>query len=89
METNKVSLAHAFGLTTAILWVLCVIVVALFPVFSLTVTQSWMHGMDMTSMGGWYLSFNGIFFGGVAIVICAWITGFIFGWSLEFVSKKK
>ncbi|AKM79533.1 MAG: hypothetical protein UX85_C0010G0012 [Candidatus Beckwithbacteria bacterium GW2011_GWB1_47_15] len=88
MKLDKMVLANAFGLATAILWVVCSLMVALLPNFSWEVMRWWMHGMDVDAMGGWNLNLFNFLAGGLTLVITAWVTGYIFGWSWEKVSRK-
>lgn len=88
MKLEKQILANTFGLATAILWTGCSILVALSPRFTMAVTRWWMHGMDISVMGGWNLNFNNFLLGGIAMVASAWIAGWVFGWSWEKLSSK-
>jgi hypothetical protein len=88
MKYEKVILANAFALTTVVLWVLCTLVVAIFPDFSLSVTKWWMHGMNIFVMGSWNLDVTNVLFGGITLAISAWVTGYVLGWSFEIVGKK-
>jgi hypothetical protein len=88
VKLDKMVLANAFGLATVVLWTGCSILVALFPGFTMAVTRWWMHGMDISAMGDWNLNFNNFLLGGIAMIASAWITGWVFGWSWEKVSKK-
>lgn len=81
-------MAHAFALATGILWIVCSVIVWLFPSFSLQVTSWWMHGMDMSVMGGWNLSFGNFVWGGVTAVASAWGTGWVLVWSWEMVERS-
>lgn len=86
MKLEKNVLANAFALTTAILWTLCVLFVVLLPDFSTIIIKWWLHGMDITALGPWRLDLANFLLGGLALVISAWISGYIFGWAWEKVS---
>lgn len=88
MKLEKVTLANALALATAKLWVLCTLFVWLFPNFSITIIEWWMHGMSMQVMGDFNLTLNNFFLGGITLTVSVWITGYVFGWSWEKVSKK-
>jgi hypothetical protein len=83
---NKLALANAFGLTTAILWVLCSLFVFIFPELSLTVTEWMLHGLDLASLGAFNLTLSNFVLGGVSLVASAWVTGLVLGWSLEILA---
>lgn len=89
MKLDKMVLANAFGLATAILWTLCSAFVLLFPAFSTTISNWWMHGLDISVLGVWNLTVANFIWGGVTLVISAWITGWVFGWSWEMASKRQ
>lgn len=82
-------LANAFGLTTAIMWVLCALFVLIFPVFSWTVTGWWLMGADISGLSSYMLNWNNFIWGGLTLVVSMWVTGWVFGWSWEWLSKKR
>lgn len=83
MKLEKTVLANALALATAILWTLCTLFVVLLPDFSMTVVKWWMHGMDIAIMGSWSLDLANFLLGGLALVVSAWVSGYIFGWAWE------
>jgi len=85
MKLDKMVLANAFGLATAILWVVCSLMVALLPNFSWEVMRWWMHGMDLSVMGRWNLTISNFLLGGITAIASAWITGWILAWSWQTV----
>ena len=85
MKNNTMKFANAFALGMAVLWVLCSAVIWLLPSFSWTVTGWWMHGMDLSSMGGWNLTISNFLLGGITAIASAWITGWILAWSWQVV----
>ncbi len=87
MKLDKMVLANAFALATAVLWILCSAIVWLLPDFSMTVFKWWMHGMDV-GLGNWNLNLGNFVGGGVIAVISAWVSGWVFGWVWEMVSGK-
>jgi 2TM family of unknown function (DUF5676) len=89
MRTEKVVLANAFALTVAIVWVVCSLLIAVLPAFFLTVTTWWMHGLALSTMGTWNLTWGNFFLGGVTLVVAAWLSAYLFGWCWEIVSGKQ
>ena len=87
MKLIKNKLANTFALGTAILWIICSAIVWALPSFSIQVTSWWIHGIDLMT-ANWNLNLNNFIFGGITIVASAWVSGWIFGWSWEQVSKK-
>lgn len=89
MKLRKNNLANSLALATAILWVLCTGFVAVFPDFSHTVMQWWMHGMEVAKFN---LGWSNFVWGGLTITASFWVVGYVLGWSLEYVEqmgKKK
>ena len=89
MKKEKIVLANAFAFTVTILWVVCSLIVAVFPAFSLTVTSWWMHGEAPSAMGTWNLTWGNVFLGGVTLAVAAWLSAYLFGWCWEIVSGKQ
>lgn len=78
MKHNPVATANAVGITTAIVFVLCRILVGLFPDLSFAIAQSWLHGIQLTKLETWNLTFSSFLLGLVSSAITAWIIGYIF-----------
>ena len=83
MKSVSMRLANAFALAMIILWVICSAVVWLLPDLSWQITGWWMHGMNLSAMGYWNLTFSNFLLGGIAAVVSAWVTGYVLGWSWE------
>ena len=86
MKLEKMVIANASALSTAILWTICSIGVALMPDFVETVRGWMMHGAIMS--GSLEINFGSYLMGGISLVIMAWLWGWLFGWAWEYVSKK-
>lgn len=89
MKGKNLAIANALALTMAILWVLCGVVVLLLPDLSMTVVNSWMHGLDMRTMGEWNIMPGSFILGGLTAVGSSWVVGWIFGWSWDKVNGRK
>lgn len=88
MKNNKIIYANTFAVTVAFVWVICTLGVAFLPDLSLTMSKWFMHGLDMTVMGIWKVTLNGFILGGLVLIIFGWISGYVFGWSLDYFKKK-
>lgn len=86
---KKQEFARAFAMTAIVLWVLCVLFALILPGTFMTISRWWFHGLDMAPLGTFQVSFTSIVGGGVSAAIAAAIAGYIFGWSLETVNKRK
>ncbi|MEX1052327.1 MAG: DUF5676 family membrane protein [Patescibacteria group bacterium] len=81
-------IANAFALATGILWIICSLFIYLFPKFSLTVTNWWLHGMNIDELGPFALNWSNFIWGGVTLIISFWIIGYVLMWSIGFLNKK-
>ena len=85
-KADPMRLANTFALATVILWVLCSAFVWVLPDFSLQASQWMMHGVSLSAFN---INLNNILLGGVAWTVCAWITGWVLGWSWNFMGGKR
>ena len=88
MKTGKMVLANAFALTIGIAYVVCRLLVSLFPELFMQITKSWFHLIDLTRISGAELSLNLFVLGLISSVVSAWLFGYLLGWSIEYFSKK-
>lgn len=72
------AIPNALAVTTAIIFVVCRVLVGLFPDISFAVAQSWFHGIELGKAGAWNLSFVSFILGIISSTITAWIVGYIF-----------
>lgn len=86
MKLEKMVIANASALSTAILWTVCALGVALFPSLVETIREWIMH--SSVSTGPLEVTFASYLLGGLSLVIISWIWGYVFGWAWEYVSKK-
>jgi len=88
MKHDPTSTANALAVTGAILYVFCRIAVSLFPNLSISIAQSWFHGLEIGKTAGWSLSMGSFVLGLISITIAAWLTGFLFAKVYNYFSKK-
>ncbi len=88
MKHDPKATANAVGATTAIVFVACRVLVGLFPDLSFTIAQSWFHGIQLTKLDSWNLTFSSFVLGLVSSAITAWIIGYIFAKVYNFFVKK-
>jgi hypothetical protein len=86
MRKEKLVLANTFALAVAIIWVICSLLIALFPALTLAMTTWIMHGMALSA---WNLTWGNFILGGVTLVVAAWLSAYLFGWCWEIVSGKQ
>ena len=88
MKHSPVATANASALTVAVVYVVCRLLVGMFPEASLAVAKSWFHGIDISLISSWNLSFESFVLGIVTATIFAWGVGYLYGWGFEYFSKK-
>ena len=92
MQIEKTRFANALALTTLILWVLCSLIALSLPGFYMRTGGMWMHMnySNLANLGMWpMMTVNTVVFGGLTMVIAAWVTGYIFGWVYEWLGNRK
>lgn len=72
------AIPNALALTTAIIFVLCRILVGLFPDAFFAIAQSWFHGIELNKLGVWNLTMSSFILGIISSTVTAWIVGYIF-----------
>lgn len=75
---HPMATANAAGVTTAIVFVACRLLVGILPDFMFTVGQSWFHGIQLTQMGTWNLTTSAFILGLVSSSVFAWLVGYVF-----------
>ena len=84
---KSISFANAAAAVTGIVYVVCSLLVVVFPEFFKMVSQSWFHGIDIGLI--WTGSPRGNFLLGIiSAVIGMWLTGYAFAWLYNQFSKK-
>lgn len=89
MKTDKMVLANAFGLTIGTTYIVCRLLVSLFPELFMQITKSWFHLIDLTKISGNDLGFGLFVSGLLSSIVTAWLFGYLLGWSIEYFGKKK
>ncbi|OGK12167.1 hypothetical protein A3C98_04835 [Candidatus Roizmanbacteria bacterium RIFCSPHIGHO2_02_FULL_37_15] len=88
MKIDKVVLANAFALTMGITYIVCRLLVSLFPRLFMQITRSWFHLIDLTRISGADLGLELFILGLLSSIVSAWLFGYLLGWSIEYFSKK-
>lgn len=76
MDTKKTPLAVA--VYAEIIWIICLLFVALFPGFSKTIFQSWFHGVNLVSVWNVTITFSSVILGLVSIFVVTYILVWLF-----------
>lgn len=88
MKHNPMATANAAALTTTVVYVVCRLLVGLFPGAMMAVAKSWFHGFDITRIRAWNLTFESFVLGIVSATVFAWLVGYLYGASFEYFSRK-
>lgn len=78
--------ANAAAATTAVVYILCRILVAIVPNFMLVVARSWFHTVELQTRapGGMDVFIVGL----VSSTVFAWLAGFVFAYFYNMFVKK-
>jgi len=86
MKLNEIAWANASGVLVGIVYVFCSLAIALFPDLSLTIAQSWVHGIDFGVV--WTASPRGNFLLGLITAVgLSWVAGWIFAYLYNRLAK--
>lgn len=75
---HPMATANAAGVTTAVIFVACRLLVGVLPDFMFTVAQSWFHGVTLTRLDTWNLTTSAFILGLVSSTVFAWLVGYLF-----------
>ncbi|HLC94640.1 MAG TPA: DUF5676 family membrane protein [Patescibacteria group bacterium] len=87
MKSYLYTIPNALALTTAIIYVACRILVALFPDGFFAIGQSWFHGIVLNRLDTSSLTMTSFIVGLISSTIAAWIIGYIYAKAHEMFSK--
>lgn len=89
MKHEPIATANALAATIAIVFVVCRILVSLFPDLMFTIAQSWLHGVELAKLSSWDLTAQSFVLGLVSATVSAWLVGYLFASILSSLAKKK
>ncbi len=79
MKLNKKALANASALLVGAVYIVCAVLVAIFPGFFKAVAESWFHGIDLGVI--WTGSPRGNFVLGLVTASGgSWLASWVFAW---------
>ena len=88
MKHQPMATANAAAVTTALVYIVCALAVALFPDFTMSVARSWFHGIDLSKISAWNFSADSLVLGFVTAVAYAWFIGYVFARAYNYFLKK-
>jgi uncharacterized membrane protein len=86
MKHNPMATANAAAATTAIVYILCRILVGISPNFMLEIARSWFHTAQLQArvLGGVDVFIIGL----VTSTVFAWLVGYLFAYFYNMFAKK-
>lgn len=87
LNTNVVALS--LGITTSIVYIVCLFFIAIFPLQAIiTISNSLVHGIDISSIATKRITFVGSVIGLIASFLTAAVTGYIFAFVYNWIVEK-
>lgn len=87
MKTQSYAIPNALAVATAIVFVLCALLVGLFPDISFSIAQSWFHGIELSKASSLNITFGSFILGLISSTITTWVIGYIFIKSYRLFAK--
>jgi hypothetical protein len=78
MKHNPTATANAAAVTVGVFYILCRILVGIFPNLMFTFAEALLHGMALTQVGTWNLTLGSFTLGLIASSVSAWVIGYVF-----------
>ena len=88
MKHHPMATANASAATIAIVYVTCALAVGLFPEFTMNVTRSWFHGIDLSKISSWNFTAGSLILGVGPAVGYAWVIGYLYANVYNYFLKK-
>jgi hypothetical protein len=89
MKFNETAFAHAATAWMGLVYVFCVIAIALFPNLTRSVMESWFHGIDMSSLWTNAPISSSVFFGLFSALALTWVGAYLFAYLYNRLIAKK
>jgi hypothetical protein len=88
MKHDPKATANGAAVTVAIIYIICRVGVFLFPDLSMSIAQSWFHGIQLTQISELRLTSGSFVLGLVTSMIFAWLVGYLFANLYNYFAKK-
>lgn len=88
MKHDSKATANAATVSIAIIYIVCRVGVYLFPDLSMTIAQSWFHGIQLTQISELDLTLGSFVLGLATSTISAWLVGYLFANLYNYFVKK-
>ena len=88
-KLNQSAIALAVGITTALVYLVCLIFVAIFPLETVIVIGNYfVHGIDISSIAAKNITLAKSLIGLVAVFLSSVVAGYIFAWLYNLIGEK-
>jgi len=88
-KLNQNAIALAVGITTALVYLICLVFVAIFPLETvITVANYFVHGIDISSIAAKNITFAKSIIGLVIVSLSSAATGYIFALIYNWIAEK-
>lgn len=88
MKHNVSATANASAVTIGVFYVICRVLVGLFPGLMFAIAQSLLHGMALTQVGTWNLNAGNFILGLLTSMASAWTVGYVFATTYNSFARK-
>jgi len=88
MKLDPTRTANALAIVGAVLYIVCVLLVASAPMFYRGVAQTWMHGFNLSTLPIMPMTMGGSVYGVVTFTVVAWLAGYAFASVYNGLGKK-
>lgn len=80
--------ANALAVTVGVIYIVCALSVVLLPDLTMTIAQSWFHGLDLSKISVFNVSVGSFILGLVTAVAGSWVIGYVFASAYNYFVKK-
>lgn len=88
-KLNPNAVALSLGITTAMIYIICLIFIAFLPLQTIiTITNSLMHGIDITNIATKNITLVGTIIGFVLSFVGAAAIGYVFAYVYNWIGEK-
>ncbi len=88
-KLNQNAVALAFGITVALVYVVCLIFVAIFPLQTvITIGNYFVHGIDISSIAIKNITFGRSITGLIVVSLSSAVIGYVFAYLYNWIGEK-
>lgn len=88
MKRQPFATANATAVTMAAIFTVCRVAVALFPDLTVSIAQTWFHGLEISKASAWSLSIESFVLGLITATAGTWLAGYLFATLYNYFTKK-